>query len=48
MLRRVAFVKTDVSGELSASIISVTRMGELGTTFVFCISSQRAPVASYG
>jgi hypothetical protein len=32
MLRRVAVLRTDVSEELSASIISVTRIGELGTT----------------
>jgi hypothetical protein len=32
MLRHVALVKTDVSNELSASIITVTRIGELGTT----------------
>jgi hypothetical protein len=31
MLRQVALVRTDVSDELSASIISVTRIGELGT-----------------
>jgi hypothetical protein len=31
MLRRVAFVRTDVSEELSPSI-RVTRIGELGTT----------------
>jgi hypothetical protein len=31
MLRRVAFV-TEVSEEFSASIVSVTRIGELGTT----------------
>jgi hypothetical protein len=31
MLRRMALVRTDVSEELSASIISVTRIGELGT-----------------
>jgi hypothetical protein len=31
MLRRVALVRTDVSEELSASFISVTRIGELGT-----------------
>jgi hypothetical protein len=30
MLCRVAFVRTDVSEELSASIIRVTRIGELG------------------
>jgi hypothetical protein len=29
MLRRVALVRTEVSEELSASIISVTRIGEL-------------------
>jgi hypothetical protein len=33
MLRRVALVRTDVSEELGASIIRVTRLGELGTTF---------------
>jgi hypothetical protein len=32
MLRRVALVRTDVSEELSASLITVTRIGELGTT----------------
>jgi hypothetical protein len=32
MLRLVALVRTDVSAELSASIIRVTRIGELGTT----------------
>jgi hypothetical protein len=32
MLRRVALVRTDVSKELSSSIIRVTRIGELGTT----------------
>jgi hypothetical protein len=31
MLRHVALVRTDVSEELSASIIRVTRIGELGT-----------------
>jgi hypothetical protein len=31
MLRLVAFVRTDVSEELSASFIRVTRIGELGT-----------------
>jgi hypothetical protein len=30
--RRVALVRTDVSEELSASFIRVTRIGELGTT----------------
>jgi hypothetical protein len=32
MLRRVALVRTDVSEELSASILKVTRISELGTT----------------
>jgi hypothetical protein len=57
MLRRVALVRTDVSEELSASFIRVTRIGELGTTLALTsnrrtlrrlgISSQRASVASY-
>jgi hypothetical protein len=34
MLRRVVLVRTDVSEELSASIIRVTRIGELGTLAV--------------
>jgi hypothetical protein len=33
MLRRVALVRTDVSEELRASFIRVTRIGELGTPF---------------
>jgi ABC-type molybdate transport system permease subunit len=32
ILRRVALVRTNVSEELSASIIRVTRIGELGKT----------------
>jgi hypothetical protein len=32
MLRRVALVRTDISEELSASFIRVTRISELGTT----------------
>jgi hypothetical protein len=32
MLRRVAVVRTDVSEERSTSFISVTRIGERGTT----------------
>jgi hypothetical protein len=32
MLRRVVLVRNDVSEELSASFIRVTRIGELGTT----------------
>jgi hypothetical protein len=34
MLRRVALVRTDVSEELSASFIRVTRIGELGISAV--------------
>jgi hypothetical protein len=34
MLRRVVLVRIDVSEELSASLIRVTRIGELGTTLV--------------
>jgi hypothetical protein len=40
MLRHVALVRTDVSEELSASFIRMTRIGELGTT-------QSASVAGY-
>jgi hypothetical protein len=32
MLRRVVFVRTDVSEELSVSFVRVTRIGKLGTT----------------
>jgi hypothetical protein len=39
MLRRVALVRTGVSEELSASIISVTRIGQLGTTLA--VTSNR-------
>jgi hypothetical protein len=34
MLRRVALLGTDVSEECNASINRVTRIGELGTTFL--------------
>jgi hypothetical protein len=59
MLRRVPFVRTYVSEELSASFIRLTRIGELGTTLAVTsnrrtlrrngigISSQRASVDSY-
>jgi hypothetical protein len=40
MLRRVALVRTDVSENLSASIIRVTRISELGTTLA--VISNRA------
>jgi hypothetical protein len=39
MLRRVALVRTDVSEELSSSIIRVTRLGELETTLA--VTSNR-------
>jgi hypothetical protein len=39
MLRRVVLARTDVSEERSASIIRVTRIGELGTLSV--ISNRR-------
>jgi hypothetical protein len=39
MLRHVALVRTDVSEELSASFISVTRIGELGTALA--VTSNR-------
>jgi hypothetical protein len=39
MLHRVALVRTDVSEELSASFIKVTRIGQLGTTLA--VTSNR-------
>jgi hypothetical protein len=48
MLRRVALVRTDVSEEISVSIIRVTRIGELGTLAVTSNQLQHAEVASYG
>jgi hypothetical protein len=39
MLRRVALARTEVLEELSASIIRVTRIGELGTTLT--VTSNR-------
>jgi hypothetical protein len=42
MLHPVALVRTDGSEELSASIIRVSRIGELGTTFV--VTSNRRSV----
>jgi hypothetical protein len=44
MLRRVAPVRTDVSEELSASFIRVTRIDELGTTLA--VTSNRRITAS--
>jgi hypothetical protein len=52
MLHRVALLRTDVSEELSASFVRVTRIGELGTTLAVTrnrrTSSQCASVSSYG
>jgi hypothetical protein len=39
MLRHVALVRTDVSEELIASIMRLTRIGELGTTLT--VTSNR-------
>jgi hypothetical protein len=47
MLRRLALVRSDVSEELNASIIRVTRIGELGTMLTVT-SNRRTLVASYG
>jgi hypothetical protein len=46
MLRLVALVRTDVSKELSASFIRVTRIGELGKTLALTSNrrTQRASV----
>jgi hypothetical protein len=45
MLRCVALVRTYVLKESSASITSVTRIGELGTALT--VTSECASVASY-
>jgi hypothetical protein len=49
MLRRVALVKADVSEEISAFFIRVTRISELGTTLAVTSNHRmlRALVASY-
>jgi hypothetical protein len=44
MLRRVALVRTDLSEELSASFIRVTRIGELGTTLVTASVVPSSPI----
>jgi hypothetical protein len=43
MLRRVALVRTDVSEELSASFIRVTRVCELGTTLSITSNAMSFP-----
>jgi hypothetical protein len=47
MLHRVALVITDVSEELSASFIRVTRIGELGTALAVTNFFAASSVASY-
>jgi hypothetical protein len=53
MLCHVALVRTDVSEELSASFIRVTRISELGTTLAVTSNrrtlqrNKHASVASY-
>jgi hypothetical protein len=51
LLRRVALVRIDVSEDLNAYFIRVTRIGELGTTLAVTsnriTSSQLASVDSY-
>jgi tetratricopeptide (TPR) repeat protein len=49
MLRCVALVRTDVSEELNASLIKVTRISELGTTLAVTsnLCTQCASVGSY-
>jgi hypothetical protein len=49
MLRRVALGRTDVSEELSASYIRLTRIGELRTTLAVTSNRRtlRVSVASY-
>jgi hypothetical protein len=44
MLRRVALVRTDVSVELSASFIRVTRIGELETTLAVTSLVHSSPI----
>jgi hypothetical protein len=44
MLGHLAFVRTDVSEESIASVIKVTRIGELGTTLAML---SKKPIARY-
>jgi hypothetical protein len=44
MLRRVTLVRTDVSEQLSASFIRVTRIDELGTTLA--VTSNRRTIGT--
>jgi hypothetical protein len=47
MLCRVALVRTDISEELSASIIRVTSIGELGTTLAVTNIPENAILHSH-
>jgi hypothetical protein len=47
MLGRVALVRTDVSEELGASFIRVTRIGELGTTLAVTSNRQTLTRATW-
>jgi hypothetical protein len=47
MLRRVALVRTDVSEELSASIIRVTRIGKQEMLAVTIYVQRLPPTADY-
>jgi hypothetical protein len=44
MLHRVTLVRTDVSEELSASFIRVTRIGEVGTTLAVTSIDPSSPI----
>jgi DNA-binding TFAR19-related protein (PDSD5 family) len=44
MLRRVALVRTDISEELSASFIKMTRIGEIGTMLVRASVVPSSPI----
>jgi hypothetical protein len=46
MLRRVALVRTDVSEEINASFIRVTRIGELGTTLAVTSNRRQRQVTA--
>jgi hypothetical protein len=47
MLHRVALARTDVSEELSAFFIRVTRIGEIGTTLKNSVFWDVTPCGSY-
>jgi hypothetical protein len=46
MLHHLALVRTDVSEELSASFIRVTKIGELGTTLAVTSNRRRLLVTA--